>query len=438
MTGGKAVADPSAPDGEALILRAGTAATTSLNAVAARGLVVTVSAACRHAVIGLWVDHAPPSMIRVRPSAWRALAVSMPIASGLHHISVRLIRRRGGCGLVRLDRIDAIPSNDRVLLGAALRAATATSDAVYRQAFLDNFDSLTPENELKMETTEPQQGHYDFSAADSLVSIAGRAGKVVRGHALVYGNQLPAWVTHPLLPWTRAGLLDVMHEYIDAVVAHYGSRIDTYDVVNEAFNDDGTLRHNVWLDVIGPDYIEHAFRWARQADPKAKLMYNDIAAESDGPKQRAILAMAQDFRRRGVPLDGVGLQNHTNLGGFPSRDALKVTMTRFAGVGLGVEITEMDVGTLGAPGTEAARLARQAEAYRQAATACWDIAACTRLTTWGVSDALSWIGSSQQPLLLDASFHPKPALAAVDAALHRRFIWMAGSDGPDLASRDGG
>ncbi len=121
MTGGKAVADPSAPDGEALILRAGTAATTSLNAVAARGLVVTVSAACRHAVIGLWVDHAPPSMIRVRPSAWRALAVSMPIASGLHHISVRLIRRRGGCGLVRLDRIDAIPSNDRVLLGAPLR-----------------------------------------------------------------------------------------------------------------------------------------------------------------------------------------------------------------------------------------------------------------------------------------------------------------------------
>jgi len=115
----------------------------------------------------------------------------------------------------------------------------------------------------------------------------------------------------------------------------------------------------------------------------------------------------------------VGLQNHTNLRGYPSRDELKATMTRFAGVGLGVEITEMDVGTLEAPGTQAARLARQAQAYRQAATACWDIAACTRLTTWGVSDALSWIGTSQQPLLLDASYHPKPALAAVDAALHR-------------------
>ena len=115
----------------------------------------------------------------------------------------------------------------------------------------------------------------------------------------------------------------------------------------------------------------------------------------------------------------MGLQNHTNLRGYPSRDELKATMTRFAGVGLGVEITEMDVGTLGAPGTQATRLARQAQAYRQAATACWDIAACTRLTTWGVSDALSWIGTSQQPLLLDASYHAKPALAAVDAALHR-------------------
>jgi len=419
MTGGKTVADAAAPDGKVLILKAGSAAVTVLDTVAARGLVVTASTRCRHAVMRLRVGAALPTMIRVRRSSWRVLTVSAPIAAGSHGISLRLIRSHEVCRSVRLDRIDVIPSKDRVLLGAALRAASATSDGVYRQAFLDNFDSLTPENELKMETTEPQQGRFDFSAADSLVTIAVGAGKAVRGHALVYGDQLPAWVTHPLLPWTRAGLLDVMQTYIDTVMAHYRSRIDTYDVVNEGFNDDGTLRHNVWLDVIGPDYIEYAFRRARRADPKAKLMYNDIATETDGPKQRAILAMAADFRRRGVPIDGVGLQNHTNLRGYPSRDELKATMTRFAGVGLGVEITEMDVGTLEAPGTQAARLARQAQAYRQAATACWDIAACTRLTTWGVSDALSWIGTSQQPLLLDASYHPKPALAAVDAALHR-------------------
>ena len=95
-------------------------------------------------------------------------------------------------------------------------------------------------------------------------------------------------------------------------------------------------------------------------------------------------------------------------------------MSRFAALGLSVEITEMDVGILGAPGSLSDRLAQQAQAYRQAAVACWDIAACSRLTTWGVSDALTWIGTEQAPLLLDASYQPKPALGAVNAALHRR------------------
>ena len=199
MTGGKTVADAAAPDGEVLILKAGSAEATVLDTVAAHAIAVTASTSCRHAVMRLRVGAGLPPMIRVRGSSWRVLTVSAPITAGSHRISLRLIHAPGGCRSVRLDRIDVMPSHDRVRLGAALRTS-ATSDGVYRQAFLDNFDSLTPENELKMETTEPQQGRFDFSAADSLVTIAVGAGKAVRGHALVYGDQLPAWVTHPLVP----------------------------------------------------------------------------------------------------------------------------------------------------------------------------------------------------------------------------------------------
>ncbi|HEY5198705.1 MAG TPA: endo-1,4-beta-xylanase [Solirubrobacteraceae bacterium] len=292
-----------------------------------------------------------------------------------------------------------------------------TADPRYLATFLGNFDSLTPENELKMLFTEPTEGTFDFAPADSLVSLAAANGKQVRGHTLIWSDELPAWLTNPLLPWSPGGLLDVMRQYITTVMQHYGRQIDTWDVVNEAFQDDGSYTQSVWYDVLGPSYIADAYAIAHQADPAAKLFYNDIGAEANNPKQQAILSMVNALRAQGVEIDGIGMENHTNAPGYPTDPQLEQTMSQYAQLGLRVEITEMDVETQGTAPADA--LTAQADAYRAAATACWDVAACDRFTTWGFSDAVSWVGAQQAADLFDTNFQPKPAFAAVDGALFR-------------------
>jgi len=315
-----------------------------------------------------------------------------------------------------------------VLLGTALRSQNPvanpgfaiTRDPRYAATFLKHYDSLTPENELKMEHIEPSPGRFTFAYADSLVAFATTHGKAVRGHALVItSSQLSRWLTNPSIPWTRATLLAAMRRYITTVMTRYAGKIGTWDVVNEAFYDDGSYRQNIWYQVLGRDWVEHAFRIARSVDPRATLVYNDIASETSGRKQEAIYVMAKDFRSRGVPLDAIGLQNHTALGEYPHQLVLERTLARFAGLGLGTEITEMDISTQSGTGSDARKASNQAIGYRNAATACWDIAACTSLTTWGVSDAVTWLGGDQAPLLFDAGFRPKPAFNAVRAALQR-------------------
>jgi endo-1,4-beta-xylanase len=209
-----------------------------------------------------------------------------------------------------------------------------------------------------------------------------------------------------------------MRNYIETVMHRYASEVGIWDVVNEAFAADGSYEHNTFYNVIGPAYVEDAFRFAHAADPSGKLFYNDLGAEIDAPKARAILEMVSDFKHRGVPIDGVGLQDHTDVPGYPAQDGLEAMIHRFAALGVRIEITEMDVGILNAPGTLEERYREQANAYRADATACWDIAACDRLTTWGVYDGLTWIGSDQEPLLFDTNYQPKPAYFAVERALH--------------------
>lgn len=412
------VDDPGAPDGRAISLAG--VATRRVALVTGSGLVVRLASSCVGAGLRVRLDGGPSLTFGAGSSAWHDVRLRLRITAGEHLIGMRSFPRlRGGCTRLRVERVDVATRGrgDPVLLGAAMRAQNLADDHLYAATFVANFDSLTPENELKMLFVEPQPGRYDFRAADALVSFARAHGKTVRGHTLVYGSQLPSWVTNPPVPWTRASLLAVMKDYIDTVMKHYGSQILTWDVVNEAFNDDGSFRDNVWYRVIGRDYVEQAFRFARAASPGAVLTYNDIAAETDDAKSRAILRMAADFRRRGVPLDAIGLQNHTNLFGFPRADILEATMSRYATLGLRVEITEMDVGAAGYSASPATGSQLQADAYRDAATACWDVAACGRLTTWGISDAVTWIGSAQAPLLFDSAYEPKPAFYAVRQAL---------------------
>lgn len=345
----------------------------------------------------------------------------------------------------------------RVSQGAAVRLGPLRSDARYRDTFLREFDSLTPENEMKMQTLQPSRGAFDFSAADELVDFAKQHGKRVHGHALVWGLQVPLWlVDHgateklglrlpplslpdlrpPLGPavgdlltlvsgWTRSELRGIMIRHIDRVVRHFGSDVTEWDVVNEPLSENGALANNVWKRFIGDDYVEIALRAARAANPRAKLYINEYAVEGPNAKLDGLLALVRDLKSRDVPLDAIGLQYHTHIQGFLDEATLADTMRRIAALGVEVEITEMDVGTSLLDGPVEQRLARQADAYGAAARACNAVAACTGFTTWGFTDRFSWLGSAEMPLLFDTQYRPKPAYGAVRTAFAKRSVRKA-------------
>ena len=297
-------------------------------------------------------------------------------------------------------------------LGAAVAAKAAREDEDYLRAFVSTFTSMTPENELKWAVVHPERDRYDFSDADALVDLARATGKRVRGHALVWEQQLPKWVARR--DWQRAELRRALTEHVTSVVSHFRGRVAQWDVVNEPLLPSGRLKRSVFARVLGPAYIALAFRAARAADPHAKLFLNENGSEHAGPKQDALVALAASLRRDGVPLDGVGLQDHTVAGKAARAARLGTTMRRFTGLGLAVEITELDV-ALRAGGS----LAVQARDYAATARAYAAEPRCTGVTVWGVTDEWSWIGARKRPLLFDDDARPKPALAAVERALGR-------------------
>jgi endo-1,4-beta-xylanase len=305
-----------------------------------------------------------------------------------------------------------VPSPPRLdrPLGAALDADHARHDSTYVRDFLSTFTSLTPENAMKWAVVEPHRGDFSFGDADALVDFAQREHRRVRGHTLVWDEQLPGWLTDHT--WSPAELTKVLTTHIDTVVGRYRGRLESWDVVNEPLDDDGTLTNDVFLRTLGPDYIGIAFRLAHAADPHARLFLNEIATELPSPKQDALVALVRKLKADGVPIDGVGLQDHTDAGDYPSRAILAHTMRRFTDMGLDVEITELDV-QLNRGHHVADPLQAQADAYAAAGAACAANPRCTGLTVWGVTDRWSWKGAAAMALLFDADGKPKPALAAL-------------------------
>src|SRR5690242_4511211 len=260
---------------------------------------------------------------------------------------------------------------------------------------------ITPENEMKWDTTEPSRGNFNFGPADQIVSHAQAHGQRMRGHTLVWHSQLPSWVSSI----TDANTLrSVMDNHITTVMNHYKGKIYAWDVVNEAFADGSTQhRSSVFRDVLGTGFIEEAFRTARSADPAAKLCYNDYSIENwSDAKTQGVYRMVRDFKSRGVPIDCVGFQSHFGSGGPPA--SFQTTLSNFAALGVDVQITELDIAQ--AP----------ASAYSNTVKACMNVARCAGMTVWGIRDSDSW-RSGDSPLLFTGSGAKKPAYDAVLSAL---------------------
>jgi endo-1,4-beta-xylanase len=300
-----------------------------------------------------------------------------------------------------------------LLLGAAVDTRALQEESAYRRVLAHEYNSVTPENAMKFAFVHPGRHRYDFADADRIVAFARAHDMKVRGHTLVWYREAPDWVTKGT--WTRTQLERVLRDHIKRVVGRYRGKVAEWDVVNEALDRDGKLRDSVWTRVIGPDYIPLAFEWAHEADPDARLFYNDFDLELPGPKARAAVELVRKLKADGVPIDGVGIQAHELTVRKPTPPQLDSALRSFTDLGLDVAITELDVGLhLAASRHE---LAEQADIYRDVLDACLDVSRCTSFTTWGFTDRHSWVPGEVDgfgaALPFDREYRVKPAARAL-------------------------
>lgn len=334
------------------------------------------------------------------------------------------------------------------LIGAALnqgqfRETDTAGAALVRR----HFNSITPENDMKWERIHPAPDRYNFEPADKYIEFGERNGMFIVGHTLVWHSQTPKWVFEDAegKPLAREALLKRMRDHIFTVVGRYRGRVHGWDVVNEALNEDGTLRQSAWLKIIGEDYIARAFEYAQEADPKAELYYNDYSLESERKRNGAV-ELVKRLKAQGLKVTAIGTQHHDKLK-YPTIEQMDATFTAFKALGVKVAVTELDVDVLppatrrstadvsvrveaspdlnpytaGLPDDVQAALAkRYAEIF---GVFLKHRDAITRVTFWGVTDRVSWLnnfpvrGRTNYPLLFDREGKPKPAFQAVlDAA----------------------
>jgi endo-1,4-beta-xylanase len=279
-------------------------------------------------------------------------------------------------------------------------AASKLGDSAYTTIANREFNMVTAENEMKPDATEPSQGNFNFTNGDRIYNWAVQNGKQVRGHTLAWHNQQPGF-------WgslSGSALRNAMISHINGVMAHYKGKLAAWDVVNEAFNEDGS-RRNSNLQQTGNDWIEVAFKTARAADPGVKLCYNDYNIENATyAKTVGVLNMVKDFKSRGVPIDCVGLQTHFT-GGSSLPGNFQTTLQNFVNAGVDVALTEVDV-------TNAST-----SQYQGLTQACMNVSRCLGITVWGVRDSDSW-RSGESPLLFDGNGNKKAAYTSVLNALN--------------------
>lgn len=332
------------------------------------------------------------------------------------------------------------------LIGAAINETQfSDTSGTNREVTLiqQQFDSITPENVLKWESIHPAPHFYNFAVGDRYVNFGVKNHMFIIGHNLVWHNQTPDWVfrdEHGAL-LTRDALLQRMHDHIFAVVGRYKGKIKGWDVVNEALEEDGSLRQSQWMKIIGEDYLLKAYQFAHEADPKAELYYNDYSLENP-PKCAGAVALIKKLQAQGVKIAGVGMQGHYIMD-WPSPEQVETTINALAALGVKVMITELDIDVLPRPsnshsadvtlnfklraqenpytaglpdGVQQALAARYSELFKVFVKHREQV---SRVTFWGVTDGDSWLnsfpvhGRTNYPLLFDRDCMPKPAFYAI-------------------------
>jgi len=368
---------------------------------------------------------------------------------------MRVIRRhKGTFATAFLIVVSALNTTAQVTLKEVFREHFLVGAALNQTQFYEEdgrgaaivktqFNTISPENILKWESVHPQPGKFEFDAPDRYVQFGEKNKMFIIGHTLVWHNQTPKWVFEDEKgnPVSREVLLERLREHITAVVGRYKGRIKGWDVVNEAINDDGTMRQTQWYKIIGDDYIAKAFEFAHDADPKAELYYNDYSLENDA-KRKGVIALVKKLQAAKIPIHAVGSQEHDKMD-WPTVDQLDNTISELAALGVRVNITELDIDVLpsasdyrGADVTANFELNEKLNPYakglpdqmqQQLAKRYAELfkvflkhqKSIDRVTFWCVTDGDSWLngwpvkGRTSYPLLFGRDGKPKPAFNAV-------------------------
>lgn len=332
-------------------------------------------------------------------------------------------------------------TEDHFLFGVALNTRQAAEQNQVEAAIIkDHFSSIVAENCMKAAELQPEEGRWFFDDADRLVALGQKNKQAIIGHCLVWHSQLPRWFTvdengNDVSPEV---LKERMRTHIHTVMSRYKGKIHGYDVVNEAFNDNGTYRNSKFYQILGKDFIRLAFEYAAEADPDAQLYYNDYSMHL--PKKcDAVVELVKELKAAGIRIDAVGMQGHMGMEG-PSVEEFETSINKLAGVGVKVMVTEWDISILPSPyhhtGANIAdrfRYSEEMDPYRQGVPAEvqaeWDARVLEmfdlflkhsdvidRVTVWGLSDGMSWKndfpmrGRCDYPLLFDRNNQAKPVI----------------------------
>ena len=316
-------------------------------------------------------------------------------------------------------------------IGAAVNMTPFRNEALYLDTLKREYNIIVAENAFKFTATHPAQNTYNFADTDALVTFAEANGMKIRGHTLVWHQQIPTWVTNG--NFTRDETIAIMSEHIHKLVGRYKGRIWAWDVVNEAIADGSSALRtsSFWYQKIGPDYIKLAFQFAHEADPDAILYINDYSSETMNAKSTGVYNLVRALKLDGVPIQGVGWQMHITNGDRIGADHHS-NAQRLAALGVEISITELDV-KMPLP-ADSNKLATQATSYRDVLEFCLSKPKCVSLITWGFTDKYSWIPGffpgMGEALIFDANYQPKPAYDAL------RQVFIAAPPQPLVLSAD--
>lgn len=321
-----------------------------------------------------------------------------------------------------MTTLRSLAENLGIQIGSCANAYALDNDHDYAQTIAREFSIITPENALKFRSLCPHQGEYNFEVVDRMVRFAGENNQECRGHVLVWDDQLPKWLVNGR--FSRSEIAEIFSNHIRTVVKRYAGVIGVWDVVNEAIDHDGGFKKTFWHDHLGPEYVEIAFHAARDADPNARLFYNDYGAEGTREHEEGVYRLIKDLKKRAVPVDGIGFQMHLSAELYEHQPPPAINTKRFDEMGVQFNITELDVRTK-LSNTDVDKInALQARVYADVIKYYLFEKGCSTFIFWGFSDRYSWIPffyeGEGNATIMTPDLKKKPAYFAVTELLKKR------------------